>query len=74
MLNSKNRWAVSWDRRRVFTSRFFSPQELVAVVDSLRKEYKDKKASSIFKKKKKVAVKNLSFRVKKGSSILLHSL
>uniref|UniRef100_A0A8C0HM87 ABC transporter domain-containing protein n=1 Tax=Buteo japonicus TaxID=224669 RepID=A0A8C0HM87_9AVES len=40
--------------------------ESVIIVNSLRKEYEDKKASSIFKKKKKVAVKNLSFRVKKG--------
>uniref|UniRef100_A0A8D0KU02 ABC transporter domain-containing protein n=1 Tax=Strix occidentalis caurina TaxID=311401 RepID=A0A8D0KU02_STROC len=40
--------------------------ESVIVVNSLRKEYEDKKASSIFKKKKKVAVKNLSFSVKKG--------
>ncbi|XP_071429811.1 ABC-type organic anion transporter ABCA8-like isoform X2 [Pithys albifrons albifrons] len=36
------------------------------VVNSLRKEYKVKKATSIFKKKKKLAVKNLSFSVKKG--------
>uniref|UniRef100_A0A674KBT4 ATP binding cassette subfamily A member 10 n=1 Tax=Terrapene triunguis TaxID=2587831 RepID=A0A674KBT4_9SAUR len=36
------------------------------VVNSLRKEYKDKKASSIFKKRKKVATKNVSFCVKKG--------
>uniref|UniRef100_A0A674KD05 ATP binding cassette subfamily A member 10 n=1 Tax=Terrapene triunguis TaxID=2587831 RepID=A0A674KD05_9SAUR len=35
-------------------------------VNSLRKEYKDKKASSIFKKRKKVATKNVSFCVKKG--------
>uniref|UniRef100_A0A8C0EBH7 ABC transporter domain-containing protein n=1 Tax=Bubo bubo TaxID=30461 RepID=A0A8C0EBH7_BUBBB len=41
-------------------------RESVIVVNSLRKEYEDKKASSIFKKKKKVAVKNLSFSVKKG--------
>uniref|UniRef100_A0A8C0EBJ9 ABC transporter domain-containing protein n=1 Tax=Bubo bubo TaxID=30461 RepID=A0A8C0EBJ9_BUBBB len=43
-----------------------SPLRSVIVVNSLRKEYEDKKASSIFKKKKKVAVKNLSFSVKKG--------
>uniref|UniRef100_A0A8C3FYN9 ATP binding cassette subfamily A member 10 n=1 Tax=Chrysemys picta bellii TaxID=8478 RepID=A0A8C3FYN9_CHRPI len=36
------------------------------VINSLRKEYKDKKASSIFKKRKKVATKNVSFCVKKG--------
>uniref|UniRef100_A0A8C0IR44 ATP binding cassette subfamily A member 10 n=1 Tax=Chelonoidis abingdonii TaxID=106734 RepID=A0A8C0IR44_CHEAB len=35
-------------------------------VNSLRKEYKDKKVSSIFKKRKKVATRNLSFCVKKG--------
>ncbi|CAM4649612.1 ABC-type organic anion transporter ABCA8 isoform X1 [Caretta caretta] len=35
-------------------------------VNSLRKEYKDKKASSIFKKRKKVATRNVSFCVKKG--------
>uniref|UniRef100_A0A672UDZ5 ABC transporter domain-containing protein n=1 Tax=Strigops habroptila TaxID=2489341 RepID=A0A672UDZ5_STRHB len=40
--------------------------ESTIVVNSLRKEYEDKKASSIFKKRKKVAVKNLSFTVKKG--------
>uniref|UniRef100_A0A663M7F4 ABC transporter domain-containing protein n=1 Tax=Athene cunicularia TaxID=194338 RepID=A0A663M7F4_ATHCN len=49
-----------------FISHFISSQESVIVVNSLRKEYEDKKASSIFKKKKKVAVKNLSFSVKKG--------
>lgn len=59
---------------RVFISRFISSQDSVIVVNSLRKEYEDKKASSIFKKKKKVAVKNLSFSVKKGSSILPHPL
>ncbi|XP_042688743.1 ATP-binding cassette sub-family A member 9-like [Centrocercus urophasianus] len=42
------------------------PEESVIVVNGLRKEYEDKKACSIFKKKKKVAVKNLSFCVKKG--------
>ncbi|XP_030361987.1 ATP-binding cassette sub-family A member 9-like [Strigops habroptila] len=41
-------------------------EESTIVVNSLRKEYEDKKASSIFKKRKKVAVKNLSFTVKKG--------
>ncbi|KAM6297511.1 ATP-binding cassette sub-family A member 9-like [Aegotheles albertisi] len=41
--------------------------ESVIIVNSLRKEYEDKRACSIFrKKKKKVAVKNLSFTVKKG--------
>ncbi|XP_067403873.1 uncharacterized protein [Emydura macquarii macquarii] len=38
----------------------------VIIVNDLRKEYKDKKASSVFKKKKKVATKNVSFCVKKG--------
>ncbi|XP_021270813.1 ATP-binding cassette sub-family A member 6-like isoform X2 [Numida meleagris] len=42
------------------------PKESVIVVNSLRKEYEEKRACSIFKKKKKVAVKNLSFCVKKG--------
>uniref|UniRef100_A0A8C3KFM9 ABC transporter domain-containing protein n=1 Tax=Calidris pygmaea TaxID=425635 RepID=A0A8C3KFM9_9CHAR len=53
-------------RRKVFISHFISSQDSVIVVNSLRKEYVDKKASSILKKKKKVAVKNLSFSVKKG--------
>ncbi|XP_030389946.1 ATP-binding cassette sub-family A member 10-like [Gopherus evgoodei] len=35
-------------------------------VNSLRKEYKDKKVSSIFKKRKKVATRNVSFCVKEG--------
>uniref|UniRef100_A0A8C8RLL9 ABC transporter domain-containing protein n=1 Tax=Pelusios castaneus TaxID=367368 RepID=A0A8C8RLL9_9SAUR len=38
----------------------------VIIVSDLRKEYKDKKASSVFKKRKKVATKNISFCVKKG--------
>lgn len=42
------------------------PKESVIAVNGLRKEYEDKRACSIFKKKKKVAVKNLSFCVKKG--------
>uniref|UniRef100_A0A803XTA8 ABC transporter domain-containing protein n=1 Tax=Meleagris gallopavo TaxID=9103 RepID=A0A803XTA8_MELGA len=42
------------------------PEESVIIVNGLRKEYEDKRACSIFKKKKKVAVKNLSFCVKKG--------
>ncbi|KFP21965.1 ATP-binding cassette sub-family A member 9, partial [Egretta garzetta] len=59
---------VQAERERV-RSALASPQqeeESVIVVNSLRKEYQDKNASSIFKKKKKVAVKNLSFSVKKG--------
>lgn len=54
-----------------FYSRSISLQEAVIVVNSLRKEYEDKKACSMFKKKKKVAVRNLSFSVKKGSNTLL---
>ncbi|XP_029455151.1 ATP-binding cassette sub-family A member 9-like isoform X2 [Rhinatrema bivittatum] len=38
----------------------------IILASSLRKEYKDMKASSIFKKKKKAATKNISFCVKKG--------
>nr|XP_014432059.1 ATP-binding cassette sub-family A member 9 isoform X2 [Pelodiscus sinensis] len=38
----------------------------IIIVNNLRKEYKDKKASSVFKKRKKVATKNVSFCVKKG--------
>ncbi|XP_073166647.1 ABC-type organic anion transporter ABCA8-like isoform X3 [Lepidochelys kempii] len=38
----------------------------IIIVNDLRKEYKDKKASSVFKKRKKVATKNVSFCVKKG--------
>uniref|UniRef100_A0A8B9TZL3 ABC transporter domain-containing protein n=1 Tax=Anas zonorhyncha TaxID=75864 RepID=A0A8B9TZL3_9AVES len=49
-----------------FYSHSISLQEAVIVVNSLRKEYEDKKACSMFKKKKKVAVRNLSFSVKKG--------
>ncbi|XP_051490812.1 ATP-binding cassette sub-family A member 10-like [Apus apus] len=41
-------------------------EEPIIIVNCLRKEYEDTKASSIFKKKKKVAIKNLSFTVKKG--------
>uniref|UniRef100_A0A8B9FXY2 ABC transporter domain-containing protein n=1 Tax=Amazona collaria TaxID=241587 RepID=A0A8B9FXY2_9PSIT len=53
-------------RSRGFISHFISSQESAIVVNSVRKEYEDKKASSVFKKRKKVAVKNLSFTVKKG--------
>uniref|UniRef100_A0A674KAN4 ABC transporter domain-containing protein n=1 Tax=Terrapene triunguis TaxID=2587831 RepID=A0A674KAN4_9SAUR len=38
----------------------------IIIVNDLRKEYKDKKASSVFKKRKKAATKNISFCVKKG--------
>ncbi|XP_066188433.1 ATP-binding cassette sub-family A member 9-like [Sylvia atricapilla] len=41
-------------------------EEDLVVVNSLRKEYEVRTATSIFKKKKKLAVKNLSFGVKKG--------
>ncbi|XP_030062729.1 ATP-binding cassette sub-family A member 9-like [Microcaecilia unicolor] len=41
-------------------------ENAVIVASSLRKEYKDQRASSIFKKKKKAATKNVSFCVKKG--------
>jgi len=54
-----------------FYSHLVSLQESVIAVNGLRKEYEDKRACSIFKKKKKVAVKNLSFCVKKGLSTLL---
>ncbi|XP_019349801.1 ABC-type organic anion transporter ABCA8 isoform X1 [Alligator mississippiensis] len=36
------------------------------IVNNLRKEYEVKKAGSVFKNKKKVCVKNISFCVKKG--------
>uniref|UniRef100_A0A8C3FZ67 ABC transporter domain-containing protein n=1 Tax=Chrysemys picta bellii TaxID=8478 RepID=A0A8C3FZ67_CHRPI len=42
------------------------PQKPIIIVNDLRKEYKDKKASSVFKKRKKAATKNVSFCVKKG--------
>ncbi|XP_019397888.1 PREDICTED: ATP-binding cassette sub-family A member 10-like [Crocodylus porosus] len=38
----------------------------VVMVNNLRKEYKVKKASAVFKKKKKVATKNVSFCVRRG--------
>ncbi|KAM4664971.1 ABC-type organic anion transporter ABCA8-like [Discoglossus pictus] len=56
------------ERERVKTSVNIKSLEEkpVIIVDSLRKEYKMKKGSSIFKKKKKAATKNISFCVKKG--------
>ncbi|XP_074778515.1 ABC-type organic anion transporter ABCA8-like isoform X1 [Athene noctua] len=54
------------ERVRSVMASLHQEEESVIVVNSLRKEYEDKRASSIFKKKKKVAVKNLSFSVKKG--------
>uniref|UniRef100_A0A8C8BFN4 ABC transporter domain-containing protein n=1 Tax=Otus sunia TaxID=257818 RepID=A0A8C8BFN4_9STRI len=41
-------------------------QKSVIIVSNLCKEYKIKQAGSIFKKKKKMATKNISFCVKKG--------
>ncbi|NXC42520.1 ABCAA protein, partial [Penelope pileata] len=41
-------------------------EKSVIIVSNLYKEYKIKKAGSVFKKKKKVATKNISFCVKKG--------
>ncbi|XP_015501628.1 ATP-binding cassette sub-family A member 9-like isoform X2 [Parus major] len=41
-------------------------EEDLVVVNSLHKEFEARTATSIFKKKKKLAVKNLSFGVKKG--------
>ncbi|KAM6377163.1 ATP-binding cassette sub-family A member 9-like isoform 1-T1 [Pluvialis apricaria] len=59
---------VQAERERVRSAMASLQQEedSVIIVNSLRKEYEDKKAGSIFKKKKKVAVRNLSFSVKKG--------
>ncbi|XP_062447364.1 ABC-type organic anion transporter ABCA8-like isoform X2 [Rhea pennata] len=59
---------VQAERERVRSMIASLPQEEdpVIIVNSVRKEYEDKKASSFLKKKKKVAVKNLSFSVKKG--------
>ncbi|XP_014807760.1 PREDICTED: ATP-binding cassette sub-family A member 9-like isoform X2 [Calidris pugnax] len=54
------------ERVRSTMGSLHQEEDSVIVVNSLRKEYVDKKASSILKKKKKVAVKNLSFSVKKG--------
>ncbi|OWK58248.1 ATP-binding cassette sub-family A member 8-B [Lonchura striata] len=55
--------------RRALAS--LQPEEDLVVVNSLRKEYEVRTATSIFKKKKKLAVKNLSFGVKKGSREVL---
>uniref|UniRef100_A0A8C0ECF7 ABC transporter domain-containing protein n=1 Tax=Bubo bubo TaxID=30461 RepID=A0A8C0ECF7_BUBBB len=41
-------------------------QKSVIIVSNLCKEYKIKQAGSVFKKKKKMATKNISFCVKKG--------
>lgn len=43
-------------------------QKSVIIVSNLCKEYKIKQAGSIFKKKKKMATKNVSFCVKKGEN------
>ncbi|KAM4762015.1 ATP-binding cassette sub-family A member 9-like isoform 1-T1 [Cyanocitta cristata] len=53
------------DRVRSAMASLQQEEDLV-VVNSLRKEYEVRTATSIFKKKKKLAVKNLSFGVKKG--------
>ncbi|XP_054134680.1 ATP-binding cassette sub-family A member 9-like [Melozone crissalis] len=53
------------DRVRAALASLQRQQDLV-VVNGLRKEYEVKTATSMFKKKKKLAVKNLSFGVKKG--------
>ncbi|KAJ7401601.1 ATP-binding cassette sub-family A member 9-like protein [Pitangus sulphuratus] len=59
---------VQAERERVRSAMISLQQdeESAIVVNSLRKEYEVKKATSIFKKQKKLAVKNLSFSVKKG--------
>ncbi|XP_032304119.1 ATP-binding cassette sub-family A member 9-like isoform X3 [Coturnix japonica] len=58
---------VQAERKRAQSAaNSLQPKELVITVNGLRKEYEDKGACSIFKNKKKVAVKNLSFCVKKG--------
>uniref|UniRef100_A0A8C3L714 ABC transporter domain-containing protein n=1 Tax=Chrysolophus pictus TaxID=9089 RepID=A0A8C3L714_CHRPC len=41
-------------------------EKSVIIVNNLYKEYKIKKAGSVFRKKKKIATKNISFCVKKG--------
>ncbi|XP_039937767.1 ATP-binding cassette sub-family A member 9-like isoform X2 [Hirundo rustica] len=53
------------ERVRSATASLQLGEDLV-VVNSLRKEYEVRTATSIFKKKKRLAVKNLSFGVKKG--------
>uniref|UniRef100_A0A8C3C119 ATP binding cassette subfamily A member 10 n=1 Tax=Cairina moschata TaxID=8855 RepID=A0A8C3C119_CAIMO len=53
----------------VFRLIFLPPacfQKSVIIVSNLCKEYKTKKAGSVFKKKKKMATKNISFCVNKG--------
>ncbi|XP_068007264.1 ATP-binding cassette sub-family A member 9-like isoform X1 [Melanerpes formicivorus] len=54
------------ERVRTVTTSLQQEEEPVIIADSLCKEYEDKQASSTFKKRKKVAVQNLSFSVKKG--------
>uniref|UniRef100_U3JIM2 ABC transporter domain-containing protein n=2 Tax=Ficedula albicollis TaxID=59894 RepID=U3JIM2_FICAL len=53
------------DRVRSAVTSLQQDQDLV-IVNGLRKEYEVRTATSIFKKKKKLAVRNLSFGVKKG--------
>ncbi|XP_017667568.1 PREDICTED: ATP-binding cassette sub-family A member 9-like [Lepidothrix coronata] len=59
---------VQAERERVRSAMVSLQQdeESIVIVNSLRKEYEVKKANSIFKTQKKLAVKNLSFSVKKG--------
>ncbi|XP_064006724.1 ABC-type organic anion transporter ABCA8B-like [Pogoniulus pusillus] len=54
------------ERVRIAMTSLQQEEEPVIIADSLCKEYRDKTASSTFKKKKKVAVQNLSLSVKKG--------
>ncbi|RLV94598.1 hypothetical protein DV515_00013079 [Chloebia gouldiae] len=58
-------FAAERDRVRRALASLQQEEDLV-VVNSLRKEYEVRTATSIFKKKKKLAVKNVSFGVKKG--------
>uniref|UniRef100_A0A8C3LBI5 ABC transporter domain-containing protein n=1 Tax=Chrysolophus pictus TaxID=9089 RepID=A0A8C3LBI5_CHRPC len=57
---------VQAERERARSAASSLQPEVIVVVNGLRKEYEDKRACSIFKKRKKVAIKNLSFCVKKG--------
>lgn len=55
--------AIQYNRLLFLPPHF---QKSVIIVSNLCKEYKVKQAGSIFKKKKKMATKNVSFCVKKG--------
>lgn len=65
----KNNWRIdaTQDNNLIL---LFPPhfQKSAIIVSNLCKEYKIKKAGSLFKKKKKTATKNLSFCVKKGEN------